>query len=453
MITASALDRGYPAKNSKTIIYVEVLDLNDNQPSLVQSVFDMQILEDISVGSKLVQLEAFDPDTGMILRIWILVLLCKLNMQFILETEFSYEISMGDPWNQFRIDRTGALYVSKNLDRETRTIHQMQIIVYDQPPSKAIRHTCTAEITINLLDINDNAPKIVSSNKAFVLENSSPKTLVTTLVGQDDDLSANGMIQYAMDPVHVGVPKFSVDPVSGHVLVNGPLDREIEDTYQVTVFAYDRGEPSLKNYFNLTVRILDDDDNSPRFVENFRELTVSEDLSIGQTLLQLSATDKDINENSALKFWIDSGDFNNDFTLSPDTGMLSVAHPLNYERANGYNLTLAVSNLDKNVNPDKATVILNVNDINDNAPTFSRNPMYIGVAENFRLLPIIIGRAEAIDPDSGLNGKLSFSITQGNTSLFSVDSLTGDLKLNGILDRETSDNYKLIIQVSDSGND
>lgn len=378
-------------------------------------------------------------------------------MNVFLETEFYYEIAAGDPWNEFRVDFTGNVTVAKPLDREIRMVHRLHILVWDASPSAPLRHFCTAELIVTLLDVNDNPPKIVSRNTAYVMENSPGQTLVSILKARDDDEGANGLVQFALNPSDTGIPDFSVDPVTGRVLVKGALDREIKDSYNLSVFAYDRGEPSLKSYANLIIKILDDEDNQPHFVENFRELTVAEDLSVGQSLLQLSATDKDINENAAMKFWIDSGDVNNDFTVSPDTGLLSVAHPLNYERANGYNLTLAVTNLKTkfggdSVSPDKATVILSVTDVNDNAPTFAKNPVYLSVAENFPQVPIIIGQARATDPDSGLNGKLSYSMTQGNTSLFSIDSLVGYIKLNGILDRETTDNYKLIVQVSDSGN-
>jgi len=139
--------------------------------------------------------------------------------------------------------------------------------------------------------------------------------------------------------------------------------------------------------------------------------------------------------------------------IDPQTGSLFVARPLAHERCSSYELTVAVrGQTNQPLKPTDSTVIrIEILDTNNNAPMLLKNPLILEVAENFRHLPIKIGQIESVDLDEGQNAKLSFSIIRGNVSFFGIDSSTGEIILNGVLDRESIDGYNLTVEVADSG--
>lgn len=156
-------------------------------------------------------------------------------------------------------------------------------------------------------------------------------------------------------------------------------------------------------------------------------------------------------QNAASIFWIVDGDDDHHFAIDPDSGVLSLRRPLNYEQRRSYNLTLAVANLIGGP-ASETSLSIQVTDANDHRPMFPKDPIYIDVVENLsEPFPIAIGTTLAEDLDSGLNGKLAYSIVQGNTTVFRLDSMSGQLYTTQPLDREIQEAYELVVQVTDAG--
>lgn len=100
----------------------------------------------------------------------------------------------------------------------------------------------------------------------------------------------------------------------------------------------------------------------------------------------------------------------------------------------------------------QTSLSVQVTDANDHRPTFPKDPIYIDVVENLaEPFPVAIGTTLAEDLDSGLNGKLSYSIVQGNTTVFRLDPMSGQLYATLPLDREIQETYHLVVQVTDAG--
>lgn len=143
-----------------------------------------------------------------------------------------------------------------------------------------------------------------------------------------------------------------------------------------------------------------------------------------------------------------------DVKLAADTGLLTVGRSLRYASVPFYNLTVAARSVHSQSDQPQAITNLRVNLIDKNtcAPTFESDPIQLFVYENLEVLPAVIGQVQAIDCDSALNAKLSYSIIQGNTTAFSIDSMSGMLSVHTVLDRELSHSHSLLIQVTDAGN-
>ena len=166
--------------------------------------------------------------------------------------------------------------------------------------------------------------------------------------------------------------------------------------------AYDRGLPSRSSSLDALVRVLDENDNSPLFEPKVYSASVSENATIGLSVLQVSASDVDEGLNGRVRYTIVGGDVNFDFHIGEDSGVIRVAKNLNFERRSQYVLTVQVEDSGNDVRYDTATVTIAIVDINDNPPVFLHSPYVAYVMEEMGQLtmPVSITRVEAHDADS-----------------------------------------------------
>lgn len=241
------------------------------------------------------------------------------------------------------------------------------------------------QVTISLMDVNDQSPEFVSPNTTSIVENSPANAVVAAVKAIDRDEGRNGYVEYSLESDD---QPFTLGSIDGVLRVAGPLDREQRSNYTLRVTARDRGEPSRSTIQNLVVSILDENDNSPVFDPRHYSANVAENASIGASVLQVSSSDRDEGPYGRVRYSIASGDENRDFTISEDGGTLRVAKNLNYERKPRYRLQVRAEDcareLDESASPrvDHAEVVINLLDINDNAPVFLDTPYLAHVMEN-----------------------------------------------------------------------
>lgn len=100
----------------------------------------------------------------------------------------------------------------------------------------------------------------------------------------------------------------------------------------------------------------------------------------------MSALDRDEGANGRVRYSIAAGDDNRDFTISEDGGVIRVAKNLNFERKARYRLQVqaedCAAELGGEALVDAAEVVINLLDINDNAPVFLDSPYLAHVMEN-----------------------------------------------------------------------
>lgn len=119
---------------------------------------------------------------------------------------------------------TGILETMTGLDREEQA--QYVITIGADDGSAALS---TAVITINVLDVNDNAPMFVSPALFFVSEAAPMGTLVSTLVAQDGDAGTNGTVAYNYEPTSLHQDTFHLFG-NGTLIVADPSSFDAEST-------------------------------------------------------------------------------------------------------------------------------------------------------------------------------------------------------------------------------
>lgn len=296
-----------------------------------------------------------------------------------------YRIASGDPQSHFVITKEGVLQTKKALDRETQSFYNLVVTVNDLAPPPMARFTSTAQVSIILLDINDCPPTFTSQRKTYIQENTPVDTVVFTAKATDADSGPNSYVEYSMKGPFGN--KFSIGTIDGDVRLVGELDREELSNYTLTVVATDKGEPALSSTMDVTMMVLDVNDNTPSFSQNIYDIEIEENTLTGTDVIQVFASDADEGTNGQIRFSISGGNTNSDFRIDSVTGVISVAKQLDREARSSYSLVVQAADRGSSPRVDRTTVNIVLLDVNDCSPVFELSPYTVNVLENSENLP------------------------------------------------------------------
>ncbi|KAM4702929.1 cadherin-23 [Rhinophrynus dorsalis] len=436
-------DDGGPKQDS-AMVSITVLDENDNSPQFdLTSESVVNVAEDCSTGKRVALVLARDPDAG--------------NNGLV-----TFSLIAGNTGGLFEIRTTnttyGEVFLIKTLDRELQEQYTLKIQASDSgSPPRRTDHT----LTLNVLDVNDNPPII---DRPFgynisVYENVGGGTSVIRVTATDKDKGLNSLLSYYITQGNEEL-SFRMDRLTGEISTRpSPPDREIQSFYQLVVTVEDEGTPALSATTTVYVTILDQNDNAPEFQRLSYEVTLDEGpLTLNSVIITTTAIDRDEGLNGTVAYSIIDGNLQGTFNINSATGLIRAVKELDYELCLG-RYTLIVTATDQCPTvlrrlTSTTTVIVNVNDINDNWPTFPKP--YEGPFEITEGQPgPRVATFKAADRDAGLNGQVEYSIVGGDIlGEFVISSVEGDLRVRKDyeLDRENIAFYNITIMAKDRGN-
>jgi len=283
------------------------------------------------------------------------------------------------------------------------------------------------------------------SYDAEVSEDVENNTAILTFHAIDDDSGANGLLTFHLDPSDV---PFRVDSRSGVLTVFGTLDREVTAEYFFAIVVSDNGTVPLIDRANVTVVVLDVNDNGPNVQESW-VVAITENSAVPEVLLSLGATDPDGGLNGTAGLFYTLGNSNNQTVLvDRSTGDLILARRLDRETLACFVVTVVVA--DAGNRTASAAVRIVVEDVNDNSPHVDG-----GVAERvFNVSEFSpLGRLTTFsvsDPDSGPNGTVAMSLSGELAPYFDLDRTSGDLYLLRI-DYEERSSLEVTMTAVDGG--
>uniref|UniRef100_A0A8B9ITM8 Cadherin domain-containing protein n=1 Tax=Amazona collaria TaxID=241587 RepID=A0A8B9ITM8_9PSIT len=355
-----------------------------------------------------------------------------------------YSIVSGNTRGHFYIDaQTGALDVVTPLDYEVSKEFTLRIRAQDggRPPLSNI----SGLVTVQVLDVNDNAPIFVSTPfQATVLENVPLGYSVIHVQAIDADSGDNSRLVYTLLETGAGFP-FAINNSTGWIVVASELDREAVDSYSFEVEAQDQGNPPMASSASVTVTVLDVNDNSPEFTQREYSARLNEDAAVGSSVLTVSAVDRDA--NSVITYQISSGNTRNRFSITSQSGggLISLDQ---------VSYTLAITARDNGIPQKSDTTYLEilVSDVNDNAPQFLRDSYQGSVYEDVPAFTSVL-QVSATDRDSGLNGRIFYTFQGGDDGDgdFIIESTSGIVRTLRRLDRENVPLYLLRAFAVDKG--
>ena len=118
------------------------------------------------------------------------------------------------------------------------------------------------------------------------------------VVATDKDVGENARITYGLSDEESG--DFKIDPNTGAIMINRPLDRETGEVYVLTVTAHDNGIPRMSDTTDVEIVIVDVNDNKPLFTQTNYHGSVREDSIPGTSILEILATDRDQDLNGRI---------------------------------------------------------------------------------------------------------------------------------------------------------
>uniref|UniRef100_A0A8D0QTT7 Protocadherin Fat 4 n=1 Tax=Sus scrofa TaxID=9823 RepID=A0A8D0QTT7_PIG len=411
-------------------VYFNILDVNDNPPIFSLNSYSTSLMENLPLGSTVLVFNVTDADDGI-------------------NSQLAYSIASGDSLGQFTVDKKGVLKVLKALDRESQSFYNLVVQVHDLPQLPASRFTSTAQVSIILLDVNDNPPTFLSPKLTYIPENTPIDTIVFKAQATDPDSGPNSYIEYTL--LNPSGNKFSIGTIDGEVRLTGELDREEVSNYTLTVVATDKGQPSLSSSTEVIVMVLDINDNNPVFAQAVYKVEINENTLTGTDIVQVSAADGDEGTNGQVRYGIVDGNANQEFRIDSVTGTITVAKRLDREKTPTYLLTVQATDRGSTPRTDTSTVSIVLLDINDFVPIFELSPYSVHVPENLGTLPRTILQVVARDDDQGSNSKLSYVLSGANEDSAFTLSASGELRVTQSLDRETKEHFVLSITATDSG--
>ncbi|KAM5193481.1 protocadherin-23 [Mantella aurantiaca] len=420
-----------PPQNHSVYLKIDVEDQNDHYPVFPNPMVIIGIEENVPIGTVLYTFEAKDGDG----------ISPNNKVKYSLNTDGTVEY----PFVIHEWD--GILITGKELDREAVESYVFTVIATDQATNIAQRRHCSLTAQIIIQDINDNRPSFLSSPDAYVMEDAEIGSLIHHVVAEDPDEGKNGKITfYIMDGNSEQV--FLLDETTGWLTLSSTVDREIRETYILTILATDNGTPVLSATQILTVTVGDVNDKPPTFKQTIYEAAVLENQEPGLSVMKIEAEDMDTGDNAKLTYYIwPSHEL---FRIIPETGEIVTAAALDREKENRFIIRVLVTDGGTPSFSSSTTIVCTVLDENDNTPELLLPEAEIHVPEN--QASGIIHKVLATDKDTDNNGNVLFQIIGGNTGgYFAINNTSGELWATRSLDREDVSNFTITVECYDLG--
>ncbi|XP_043556133.1 protocadherin-23 isoform X2 [Chiloscyllium plagiosum] len=433
-LVLQAADRGSPRLSITAIVGIQVLDVNDNAPS-IPPLKAVQIFENLQAGYVVTQILASDLDLNPVL---------------------SYNFTKnGNPEGKFAIDcNTGAIILTEPLDYEKQSEYLVKIKISDSV------HETEAALGVYVMDLNDNSPVFSQESYQIVFPELSPvNTYILTVSATDKDTGVNGKVSYRILP---GTStEFYINAESGALFTRRTVHyTSYNSVVQLLVEAKDDGNPALKSITSVEIRIQDINNHIPQFNQAVYNISVNEEAATGIILLLFSTLDQDwTRKNAYVDYIIIGGNEQNKFHIENTVikrenqysvvGKLLLKNVLDRELTDSYHLVVCASDRGNPSLSSTTIVSITVLDFNDNPPVFNSLDYHIEVLESTPVKNQLI-QVSAYDQDQGANADIRYNIISGNEKeYFRLDHKTGFVELKLPLDYEQVSKFMLTIQAID----
>ncbi|KAJ1128081.1 hypothetical protein NDU88_006464 [Pleurodeles waltl] len=309
-------------------------------------------------------------------------------------------------------------------------------------------------VKIEIQDINDNPPTFIADQITLhVIENTAPSARFELPGARDEDVGNNSLQHYQLN----ANKHFTLDvniradgTKHAELVLENLLDREEQDVHHLILTAIDGGNPARSGTAQIKVIVLDANDNAPIFDKSVYKVSVLENAPKGTTVTAVRAVDIDQELNSEVSYSFSNamGADLQTFTLNSKTGEIVLRENLDFEVRQFYEFEVRGSDGSFS---SKCKVLIEVLNVNDNAPEIILSSLLSQVAENSPV-GTVIALLRVFDQDAGEYGKVTCSLPPHLP--FHLKKSIGtyySLVTSGVLDREDVQEYNITINATDYG--
>ena len=402
-------DRRY---SDQTIVYIYVMDIDDEHPTFEQHMFTFTF-DELQQPRNFVQLRCLDPDTA--------------------GARIVYEEDFASGHNLFTINhRTGNVSAIQPLDYELQISYHLTFTCYNILNS-GIRDTAVVRVLVT--PINEYLPDIWQSFAYISFNYTSPvgtllasaanssRALISIIATDRDRGLEHGIVQFKFAGSNDYYDYFHLDPLSGDLTLIRQFDfdvcsenaRHIRVDIPLRIIVCDTLKDENRLQFCPTFAIfvaISSPSCSLTFLQENYTVYVPESTEIGSELLEVSCEVPGRRRNNT-SFHQTIETFSPDPKFSRTLGIegdhVILQETLDYEFI--HQITIYLRCLNADGQESIASLLIHVLPKNDNPPYFQSSLYTFRIStEQIKVLPAFIGRITAIDDDQGMVNNLTYSL-------------------------------------------
>ncbi len=487
-----AEDAGVPALSSTVNVLIEVNDIQDQQPFFLNAPYSVSIPENVPEvftsttfnylnrklqfhhfpqGTSVFEIQVRDGDTG-IPR--------KIALDIIGDTDNFFELEDHGHSPEGVLMASLKKTADNILDRESPTISkegglyafQLRAREYLED-GESFGEEAIADVTLVITDVDDMIPTFNRENfTVAVPEDVGADTPLPGLnmVVSDGDISSNAAYDLVLESLNneaegiFGVyPQKAVGrtPVIIRVIDPNRLDHELEEARNFVLVIKAVKGPEVLSSATVNIVVLDSNDNVPLFQQDSYTFILPEDIQSGESIGKIIANDADSGNFGQVEYAL-RGFGADKFRVNAETGELFVndcgadflVACLDYETQKTYAMTYTAT--DGGGQITTTSIIINLQDVNDNYPRFEVKSYKRDVPEGATTFePALSVKATDLDGPAQGDGQVFYSIKSVNTdaTIFGIDPVSGELSIVQPVrsDQVQGGIYSLVVRATDAG--
>nr|OXU29140.1 hypothetical protein TSAR_006401 [Trichomalopsis sarcophagae] len=417
-------------------IYVRVIPVNQHKPEFIMPELPNATVEVPENGGEpnylVMTVKAIDRDSGDNGKVSYHMKVGNRNVQ---ETE------------EFSINQeTGELRAKIILDRETKNKFELVLVAADHGSPTA--YETLRLLTVLLIDTNDNVPEFYEEYNFNVPENRPKDYYVGKVTAEDKDEGRHAKVYYYIKAGNAD-RAFYIDKSDGSIYTNRSFDREKRDSYLLTILAANDPDiyvdpkdtdHSRKNpehgYVNVTIKILDENDNPPAFERSAYFAGVNSMANINELVTKVTASDADLGDNGTLQYYVASANLYKYGSDKPSGSI--VPSPFNVTQDG----KLVTSGYMAEYNQDRFIVEIVAKEI-ASPERFAVTKVHVWVFEPCQLIRVILSRPpEEVNREKD---EIILELSNATQSRVVVDDIRYHVDSSGHIRREWCDMYLHVV--------
>uniref|UniRef100_A0A8C8E6E3 FAT atypical cadherin 2 n=1 Tax=Otus sunia TaxID=257818 RepID=A0A8C8E6E3_9STRI len=418
-------------------VKIILTDENDNPPRFKASEYTLSIQSNVSKGSPVIQVLAYDADEGA-------------------NADVIYSVDSVEDVAEDLVEinaATGVVKVKESLVGLENRAFNFKVKAEDGRPP---HWNSLVPVNLQIVPREVTLPRFSEPLYTFSASEDLPEG---SEIGSVKAFAENPIIYSLVKGTTTESNKdevFILDEQTGALKIKKAMDHETTKWYQIDVMAHcSHQETELVSLVSVNIQVQDVNDNRPIFEADPYKAFVMENMPSGTTVIQVTANDQDMGNDGQVTYSLEaeSGNLRGLFTIDGESGWITTLKELDCEDQEIYRFYVVATDHGRKVQLSSQTLVeVTVSDENDNAPQFTSDFYKGSVIENAEPGQVVV-TLSTIDADiSEQNRRVTCYITEGDLlGQFTVNQIEGEWTISSKkpLDREDTEKYLLKVMASD----